>query len=92
VFIGMSVLAEAINRAGGVEPEKVRQALLATDVKTDQLPLPWKGVKFDPGSGQNDLGTPIIVQMQGGRYNTVWPFEFATKDVIFPIPEWSRRS
>jgi branched-chain amino acid transport system substrate-binding protein len=92
VFLGMSVLADAINRAGGVEPDKIRQALLETDVKADQLPLPWKGVKFDPNTGQNDLGTPIIVQMQDGSYNTVWPFDVAAKEVIFPVPEWSTRS
>jgi branched-chain amino acid transport system substrate-binding protein len=91
VFIGIQVLADAINRTGSVEPERIRQAFLAADVKADQIPLPWKGVKFDPNTGQNDLGTPIIVQMQGGTYTTVWPFDAATKDVIFPIPDWSKR-
>jgi len=30
-----SVLAEAINRAGSTEPDKIQAALKATDLKTD---------------------------------------------------------
>ena len=33
----------------------------------------------------------IIVQLQGGRYWTVWPFDVAARDVIYPIPRWSER-
>ncbi|MDQ3810573.1 MAG: ABC transporter substrate-binding protein [Chloroflexota bacterium] len=92
VFTGALVLFDALNRAGSVEPERIRQALLATDIKTEQIPLPWKGVKFDPQTGQNEEGTPIIVQLQDAAYNTVWPFEFAAREVVYPIPEWSRRA
>ena len=49
-------------------------------------------MKFDPQTGQNEEGTPIIVQLQDGVYTTVWPFDFAVKDVVYPIPEWSRRA
>ena len=91
VLLGFLVLCDAINRAGSVEPERVRQALLATNVSGDQLPLPWQGVKFDPATGQNELHTPIVVQLQGGRYWTVWPFDIAARDFIHPIPRWSER-
>ena len=33
----------------------------------------------------------IIVQLQGGKYWTVWPFEVAARDVLYPIPRWSDR-
>ena len=52
--------------------------------------MPWTGVKFDE-TGQNVGVRAIIVQLQGGKYWTVWPFEGATRDVIFPIPKWSER-
>jgi branched-chain amino acid transport system substrate-binding protein len=33
----------------------------------------------------------IIVQLQGGKYHTVYPFEAATKEVLYPIPAWKDR-
>jgi branched-chain amino acid transport system substrate-binding protein len=52
--------------------------------------MPWGGVQFD-ASGQNTKGAGIIVQVQDGKYATVWPFELASKDVIWPMPAWDKR-
>jgi len=90
-FTGMIVLLDAINRAGTTEPEAVRKALLATDLKPDQMIMPWKGVRFDPNTGQNELGTPLITQWRGGQLKVVWPFELASADVLYPLPKWSDR-
>ena len=90
-FTGMLVLAEAINRAGSTAPDAIRQALLATDLKPEQTIMPWKGVKFDPATGQNELGTPLITQWRGGALRVVWPFELAAMDVLYPLPKWSDR-
>jgi branched-chain amino acid transport system substrate-binding protein len=90
-FMGLIVLADAINRAGSTEPEAIRQALLATDIKPDQIIMPWRGIKFDPKTGQNELATSVIMQLQGGKYYTIWPFEVATRKPIYPIPTWSQR-
>jgi branched-chain amino acid transport system substrate-binding protein len=88
---GLLVLAEAFNRAGSTDPEAVRKALLATDLKPAQLVMPWKGVRFDPTTGQNELGTPIITQYRGGAFRVVWPFDLAVTDVLYPLPRWSAR-
>jgi L-cystine transport system substrate-binding protein len=48
------------------------------------------GIKFD-ATGQNELGAGIIVQVQDGKYVTVWPFDLASKDVVWPMPPWSKR-
>jgi branched-chain amino acid transport system substrate-binding protein len=90
-FTGMLVLAEAINRAGSTAPDAIRAALLATDLKPEQTIMPWKGVKFDPATGQNELGTPLITQWRGGALRVVWPFELAAMDVLYPLPKWSER-
>jgi branched-chain amino acid transport system substrate-binding protein len=90
-FTGMLVLAEAINRAGSTAPEAIRAALLATDWKPEQTIMPWKGVKFDPATGQNELGTPLITQWRGGALRVVWPFELAATDVLYPLPRWGER-
>ena len=90
-FTGMIVLADAINRAKSTEPDKIQKALLETNIKPDQLIMPWNGVRFDPKSHQNMLGKGIIVQIQNGERYTVWPFNLATKDVIWPFPKWEGR-
>jgi branched-chain amino acid transport system substrate-binding protein len=87
-FTGMIVLADAINRAKSTAPKKIQQALLATNIKADQLIMPWDGVRFDPKTHQNVLGKGIIVQIQKGERYTVWPFNLATKEVIWPFPKW----
>lgn len=65
-FVGMLTLADALNRAQDFSPEEVRRALLETDLPGAVLPVPWEGVRFDPDSGQNELGRGIVVQMQDG--------------------------
>lgn len=89
-FTGLIVLADAINRAGSTEPEAIRQALLATDLSGEQLIMPWDGIKFDPATGQNVLARGIIVQMQDRSYHTVWPWELADRDLVWPMPAWEK--
>lgn len=89
-FTGLMVIADAINRAGSTEPEAIRKALVATDIPASALIMPWGGVKFDQ-SGQNTLGRGILVQIVGGAYHTVYPFNLATQDVIWPMPKWDQR-
>jgi branched-chain amino acid transport system substrate-binding protein len=90
-FTGLIVLAEAINRARGPEPKQLRDALLDTAITAEQLIMPWEGVVFDSKTGQNTMGRGIIVQVQGGRYRTVWPTELSDQPVIWPMPRWSER-
>lgn len=89
-FTGLYALADAINRAGSTQPEAIRKALVETNIAADKLIMPWAGIRFD-ATGQNTLGSGIIVQVQDGKYVTVWPFELATKDVIWPMPVWDKR-
>lgn len=90
-FTATLVLADAINRAGSTDPEAIRQALLATDIPGDQLIMPWPGVKFDSATGQNTAGSGIVVQALEGQYHTVWPFDLATREVVWPFPAWGDR-
>ncbi|MDB5928718.1 MAG: branched-chain amino acid transporter substrate-binding protein [Polaromonas sp.] len=89
-FTGLMVMADAINRAGSTEPEAIRKALAATDMPGSKLIMPWKGVKFD-ATGQNTLGQGILVQIMDGKYHTVWPFDMASRDVVWPMPKWDQR-
>ena len=59
-IIALMVLADAINRAGSTDEEKIRQALVATDIPGDQTIMPWKGIKFDEHRAEyrGDAGDP----------------------------------
>lgn len=83
-FTGLMVLAEALDRARGESPEALRKALLQTDLRSDQIIMPWDGIRFDPETGQNTLGKGVIVQVQQGRYVTVWPESLAAKAPVWP--------
>ena len=89
-FTGFLTLADAINRAGSTDPGAIQKALRETNIPADQLLMPWTGVKFDE-KGQNAGVRAILQQLQGGTYHTIYPFELATKDAMYPIPAWSQR-
>ena len=89
-FTGMTTLLDAINRAGSTAPEAVRKALVATSIPGDELIMTWDHVRFDE-KGQNTGVRGIILQLQGGSFHTVYPFDVATRDVIYPIPAWKDR-
>jgi len=89
-FTAVFALAEAINRAGSAKPEAIQKALRETNIPAEQLIMPWGGIQFDD-VGQNRKGAGIIVQVQGGKYVTVWPFGLASQEVVWPLPAWDKR-
>ncbi len=89
-FTGMLTLLEAVNRAGSTRPEAIQKALRETNIPGDRIIMPWTGIQFD-ATGQNQLGAGIIVQVQDGMYATVWPFNLASKEVLWPMPGWAKR-
>lgn len=82
----LQVLADAIDRAGSTDHEKLRAALRATDIDGKQTIMPWKGVRFDE-TGQNVEATPVIQQVIGGAYVTVFPPEVATHAPLWHVGE-----
>ena len=89
-FTGMLTLADAINRAGSTENEAIRKALVATNIDGKKTIMPWKGIQFDE-EGQNIHGAGILVQIIDGKYHTVWPFDMAARDLVWPMPKWDQR-
>jgi branched-chain amino acid transport system substrate-binding protein len=78
-------LADAINRAGSTDPEKIRNALTKTDLKPDQLMMGYQGVKFD-NTGQNILASTYLIQLHGKDYQLVWPEANAGAKLQWPMP------
>jgi len=89
-FTAVTVIADAIDRAGSTKPAAIAKALRETKIDGKRTIVPWRGIKFDE-KGQNTLGNGIIEQIQGGAYETVWPFDVATKPAIWPMPAWDKR-
>jgi branched-chain amino acid transport system substrate-binding protein len=81
------VLADAINRAGSSEGNKLRAALQATDLKPEQLMMGYRGVKFDE-TGQNTEAATYLIQLQGKAYKAVWPEKSATAKIEWPMKGW----
>ncbi|HEX6840303.1 MAG TPA: ABC transporter substrate-binding protein, partial [Stellaceae bacterium] len=86
---GFFVLADAINRAGSIDPAKIQQALAATDLKPEQLMMGYRGVKFD-ATGQNTLAATYLIQLQGPGYKAVWPADRATAALQWPMTGWRK--
>ena len=84
-------LVDAINRAGSTDPNKIREALTKTNIPSDKLIVPWKGIKFGP-DGQNLLVRGILMQVQNGKYCTIYPFDLAACKLIYPIPTWKQKA
>jgi branched-chain amino acid transport system substrate-binding protein len=87
-YASMEVVADVLKRAKELTPEGVREALLATDVKTVFGPV--KFISYGKKTQQNKLPT-YLVQWQKGVLETVWPKNVATKPYVYPVPPWSQK-
>jgi branched-chain amino acid transport system substrate-binding protein len=77
--------ADALQRAGSLDPEKVRDAIAATDIETF-----YGRIDFDD-TGKN-IGKPtVLLQVIKGRYKVVAPGKWATDKAVYPQPSWSER-
>jgi branched-chain amino acid transport system substrate-binding protein len=67
------MLADALERAGSADPQKVREALSTLDVSSGYAAMaPGGKVKFGP-DGKNIYGHPVGVQWQNGDLASVFP-------------------
>ena len=76
-YLAMYVLKDALERAGSLEPAKIREALATTNLTDGPgMIVGYEAVKFD-ATGQNEMASPVIVQIadlgQGLERVTIWP-------------------
>ncbi len=72
------VWKDAFERAQSFEPDKLRDALAATDLNTF-----YGGIKFAPEG--NNIAKPMVLrQIQDGKYNVVAPSKWASHPVRYP--------
>jgi branched-chain amino acid transport system substrate-binding protein len=80
----VQIVANAVSRAGRLDPAAIRDAMAATNMQTVVGP-----VRFRPdGTG---IVTTVFVQWQHGRQELVWPKDLGGVPLIYPAPPWRAR-
>jgi len=82
---GCQILVEAIRRAGFLDGEKLREAILKMDHNTV-----FGGFRVDR-DGVQIAHKMLLFQWQDGKKVLVWPEELAPSKPRFPTPPWSQR-
>ncbi|HEY3230901.1 MAG TPA: amino acid ABC transporter substrate-binding protein [Roseiflexaceae bacterium] len=76
----------AIEKAGSLEPQAVRDALAGLDIMTF-----YGQIKFD-ARGINTYKPMAVEQLQpDGKKYTVFPTDVAEKDALYPMTAWDKR-
>ena len=84
----LMVLAQAIEKAGGPDTEKVLKI-----IQTEDFPSVMSlsgSVKFGP-DGQNVKALSVITQLDEQKYNTVFPLKYKDSEPVVPMVPWNKR-
>jgi branched-chain amino acid transport system substrate-binding protein len=80
----VQILAAAIEKAGTLDRDKIRDAIAATTMTTVVGPVTFRadgtGVVLDP-----------LIQWQSGKLELVWPAAHATSKLLYPAPAFDKR-
>ncbi len=78
-YESIMVIADALQRAGTTDHEKLRDALAETDL-SDHL-LPQNEILFDE-AGENINSAGVLIQIQNGKQVIVYPEQYAENEII----------
>ena len=84
-YAGCLVFAEAVRRAGSLDPDKVREQILKLELR-----MPFGDFKVD-ADGVQIAHTMVTFQWQKEKKVIVWPDELAAGKPLFPTPPWTSR-
>ena len=73
----------AIQKAGSIDPQKVRDALASLDIMTF-----YGEIRFD-STGANTYKPMATIQIQNGQIVTVYPATIANAQLVYPTPPLS---
>ena len=80
----VQIVADAIERAGTLDPPAIRDAIAATNLQTV-----IGRVRFRPdGTG---IVPTVFVQWQAGKQELVWPKDLGAVPFLYPAPPWRGR-
>ena len=84
-YAGCVIYAEGVKRAGSLEPDKVREALLKLEMRTM-----FGDYKVDQ-DGFQLAHKMVTFQWQKEKKVVVWPDDLAQGKIQFPTPAWNAR-
>jgi branched-chain amino acid transport system substrate-binding protein len=80
----VQLIANAIEKAGSLDRDKIREAMAASNMETVIGPVTFRpdgtGVVTDP-----------LIQWQDGKLELVWPAEHGTTKLAYPAPPFEQR-
>ena len=92
-YVTLYVLADALERAGSKDREKIREALAKTSITSGRaLLLPYQKIEFGP-DGQNPHVRLLVCQYQNGKLRIVYPPDTVPPGVkgVWPAPPWGAK-
>lgn len=85
-FVAGTVLEAAVKKAGSTDGEKVREVLT-----TLKLGTVMGKHEVDPATYMQIGVRGLLVQVQNGKREVIWPEEYKTAEPKLPIPAWDKR-
>ena len=85
-FVAGTVLEAAVKKAGSIDTEKVREVLT-----TLKLGTVMGKHEVDPTTYMQIGVRGLLVQVQNGKREVIWPEEYKTAEPKLPIPAWDKR-
>jgi branched-chain amino acid transport system substrate-binding protein len=83
-YAAMQIIADAIERAGSLDHDKLRDAIAATNIETIKGPIQFMA-----------NGMPVreyfAVQYIDGVETIIWPADMAEREPVYPFPAWTER-
>lgn len=85
-FVAGTVLEAAVKKAGSLDGEKIRDVLTTLKMGT----VMGKH-EVDPTAYMQIGVRGLLVQVQNGKREVIWPEEYKTAEPKLPIPAWDKR-
>jgi len=80
-WVQCEIMQKAIEIAGSLDRDKVRDAIAGNEFMTIRGPIRFKGT-------YNNITTAKVLQFQKGELEIVWPADERTAKPIYPKPPW----
>lgn len=82
-FTAVMTVAQAVDAARSVQPQRVRSALLSLNIPGEQTVMPWAGIQFDE-THQNVLAQTLVEQFVSRRFQVIYPADASSRKMIYP--------
>jgi branched-chain amino acid transport system substrate-binding protein len=83
-YVSCQIIEQAIEMAGSLDKEKIRDAIAQNEFKTIRGPIRFKGT-------ENVITPAKILQFQKGDLEIIWPSTSATAKPLYPKPPWPKK-